>query len=78
MTPLLPGVVMSLSLLIFTACTQTDVVGQVSITSFDAVMNAGVDPAKVTGWVFAKVEIKDESGKPVSVDKFLKAFDLAN
>lgn len=39
-------------------------------------IDAGVDPAKVTGWVFAKVEMKDESGKPVSVDKFLKPFDL--
>ena len=39
-------------------------------------IDAGVDPAKVTGWVFAAVEMKDESGKPVSVDKFLKPFDL--
>jgi len=39
-------------------------------------IDAGVDPAKVTGWAFAKVEIKDASGKPVSVDKFLKPFDL--
>lgn len=39
-------------------------------------IDAGVDPAKVTGWVFAKVEMKDAEGKPVSVDKFLKPFDL--
>lgn len=39
-------------------------------------IDAGVDPAKVTGWVFAKVEIKDAAGKPVEVDKFLKPFDL--
>lgn len=39
-------------------------------------IDAGVDPAKVTGWVFAKVEIKDAAGKPISVDKFLKPFDL--
>lgn len=40
-------------------------------------IDAGVDPAKVTGWVFAKVEMNDDTGKPVSVDKFLKPFDLA-
>ena len=39
-------------------------------------IDAGVDPAQVTGWVFAKVEMKDESGKPVSEDKFLKPFNL--
>ena len=39
-------------------------------------IDAGVDPAKVTGWVFAKVEMKDAAGKPISVDKFLKPFDL--
>lgn len=39
-------------------------------------IDAGVKPDKVEGWVFAKVEIKDESGKPVEVDKFLKPFDL--
>ena len=39
-------------------------------------VDAGVDPAKVTGWVFAKVEMKDAAGKPVSADKFLKPFDL--
>ena len=38
---------------------------------------AGVDPAKVESWVFAKVEIKDAAGKAVEVDKFLKPFDLA-
>lgn len=40
-------------------------------------IDAGVDPAKVEGWVFAKVEMKDDAGKPISVDKFLKPFDLA-
>lgn len=39
-------------------------------------IDAGVNPAKVTGWVFAKVEVKDAAGKPISVDKFLKPFDL--
>jgi hypothetical protein len=37
---------------------------------------AGVDPAKVAGWVFAKVESKDASGKTVVEDKLLKPFDL--
>ncbi len=39
-------------------------------------IDAGVDPAKVEGWVFAKVEVKDDQGKPMEVDKFLKPFDL--
>ena len=39
-------------------------------------IDAGVDPAKVAGWAFAKVEIKDTTGKTVSVEKFLKPFDL--
>lgn len=37
---------------------------------------AGADPAKIEGWVFAKVETKDEGGKIVFVDKLLKPFDL--
>jgi hypothetical protein len=37
---------------------------------------AGVDPAKVAGWVFAKVESRDAAGKAVVEDKLLKAFDL--
>lgn len=39
-------------------------------------IDAGVDPAAVTGWAFAKVETKDAAGKPISVDKLLKPFDL--
>lgn len=39
-------------------------------------IDAGVDPAKVTGWVFAKVEVKDDAGKPIEVEKFLKPFNL--
>lgn len=39
-------------------------------------IEAGVDPSKVEGWAFAKVEVKDEQGKAVEVDKFLKPFDL--
>jgi hypothetical protein len=37
---------------------------------------AGVDPAKVAGWAFAKVESKDAKGKSVFEDKFLRPFDL--
>jgi hypothetical protein len=37
---------------------------------------AGVDPAKIGGWAFAKVETKDDSGKAIQVDKLLKPFDL--
>lgn len=39
-------------------------------------IDAGVDPNKVEGWVFAKVETMDEKGKKIEVDKFLKPFDL--
>lgn len=39
-------------------------------------IDAGVDPEKVEGWVFAKVETMDMDGKKVEVDKFLKPFDL--
>jgi hypothetical protein len=37
---------------------------------------AGTDPAGVGGWVFSKVTVDDENGKPVEVDKLLKPFDL--
>lgn len=39
-------------------------------------IDAGVDPANVEGWIFAKVSVMDEDGKPVEVDKFLKPFDI--
>lgn len=39
-------------------------------------IDAGVNPAKVQGWAFAKVKIADASGKPSEVDKFLKSFNL--
>ncbi|MHB1391878.1 MAG: hypothetical protein ACYCYE_02185 [Clostridia bacterium] len=42
----------------------------------ETLINAGVDPSKVEGWVFAKVEVKDEQGKAIEVDKFLKPFNL--
>jgi hypothetical protein len=37
---------------------------------------AGVDPNKVEGWVFGKVTVDDENGKPIEVDKLLKPFNL--
>jgi hypothetical protein len=37
---------------------------------------AGVDPANIEGWGFAKVETKDDAGKTVFVDKLLKPFDI--
>lgn len=39
-------------------------------------VEAGVDPARLTGWAFAKVPMKDAQGKDVQVDKFLKPYDL--
>jgi hypothetical protein len=39
-------------------------------------INAGLDPARIDGWVFAKVTVDDANGKPVEVDKILKPFDL--
>lgn len=39
-------------------------------------IDAGVDPSKVEGWVFAKVKVDDEDGKPIEVDKFLKPFSI--
>lgn len=38
--------------------------------------DAGVDPTKVEGWIFAKVKVMDEDGKPIEVDKFLKPFSI--
>ena len=37
---------------------------------------AGVDPAKVEGWKYASVQMKDSTGKTIEVMKFLKPFNL--
>jgi len=37
---------------------------------------AGVDPSKIQGWTFAKVETKDDSGKAIQVDKLLRPYNL--
>jgi hypothetical protein len=39
-------------------------------------ISAGLDPNKTTGWVYTKVPVDDENGKPIEVDKLLKPFDL--
>lgn len=39
-------------------------------------IDAGVDPNAIEGWIFAKVEMMDEKGKPMQVDKLLKPFNL--
>lgn len=39
-------------------------------------IDAGVNPEKVDGWLFAKVKVDDEDGKPIEVDKFLKPFEI--
>jgi hypothetical protein len=39
-------------------------------------IDAGVDPAKVTDWVFTKVPVMDENNKEIEVDKFLKPYEL--
>ena len=37
---------------------------------------AGLDPARVEGWLFTKVTVDDENDKPIEVDKILKPFNL--
>lgn len=39
-------------------------------------INAGADPNKIEGWIFAKVEKMDEKGKMMEVDKLIKPFNL--
>jgi hypothetical protein len=39
-------------------------------------LDAGVDPTKVEGWVFAKVPVEDARGRKIEADKFLKPFNL--
>jgi hypothetical protein len=42
----------------------------------DPFIAAGVDPAGIEGWTFAKVTVDDANGKSVQVDKILKFFNL--
>lgn len=39
-------------------------------------IEAGVDPVKVSNWIFTKVEVTDKAGLPEKVDKFLMPFNL--
>lgn len=39
-------------------------------------LDAGVDPSKVEGWVYAKVPLEDARGRKFEAEKFLKPFDL--
>lgn len=39
-------------------------------------IDAGVDPERIQGWVFGKVETMDKSGRMITVDKLLKPFNL--
>ena len=39
-------------------------------------IDAGVSPEKIEGWTYATVEMLDDRGKKIEVQKFLKAFDL--
>ena len=38
--------------------------------------DAGVNPESIEGWVFAEVEVMDEAGKMMMVEKLLKPFDV--
>ena len=48
----------------------------VFILNPEPLIKAGLDPNKVEGWVFAKVEVKDANGQAQQVDKLLKPFNL--
>lgn len=39
-------------------------------------VEAGVNPESIEGWVYAEVEVMDETGKMVMVEKLLKPFDV--
>lgn len=42
----------------------------------EPLIKAGVDPSLVKDWAFAKVEVKNDKGEKVEVDKFLKPYNL--
>ena len=39
-------------------------------------INAGVDPEKIEGWIYAQIEMMGRDGRPEKVYKLLKPFDL--
>jgi len=42
----------------------------------EPLIQAGVDPAKLETWVFGEVEVMDEAGKAVMVEKFLMVYSF--
>ncbi|MDF2840933.1 MAG: hypothetical protein K0Q99_1705 [Clostridia bacterium] len=40
-------------------------------------IDAGVDTAKLTDWVFTKVPVMDENNKEIEVEKFLKPYEIS-
>lgn len=54
----------------------TNEIDMVFVLDPQALIDAGVDPTKVTDWKFAQVEVKDDQGKDIVVDKFLKPYNL--
>lgn len=42
----------------------------------EPLMEAGVNPSKLKGWILGKVEVMSKDGEKVLVDKFLKPFNL--
>ncbi len=55
---------------------NTNDIDMVFVLDPKALIDAGVDPTKVVDWKFAQVEVKDDAGKPIVVDKFLKPYNL--
>ena len=39
-------------------------------------IEAGADPEKVEGWLYAKVKTMDGSGRPIEIYKFLKPYNI--
>lgn len=39
-------------------------------------IEAGIDPLKVEGWELTKVEVMDENGKMIEVDRLIKAYNI--
>ena len=48
----------------------------VSVLNPEPLIQAGVDPAKLETWVFGEVEVMDEAGKAVMVEKFLMVYSF--
>jgi hypothetical protein len=40
-------------------------------------LTAGVDPTLLKGWIFTKVDVLDDKGNPIKVDKFLSPYELS-